>query len=96
MAKRNITMSVDENIYKNFQIECLKSGLNYSKKIEKFMQGFAENHKINDFLTFEQETNPKIDIPYEEIINFTAKCDKTRIQELLFKVQEWQGVLQKA
>lgn len=90
MTKQNVTLSVDSDMYLNFRQECLRKNVKFGEQLEKFMQGFSQNHKINDFLTYEETQNPKIDIPIEEMTDLLLTMDTKRAQELLYKVDEWQ------
>ncbi len=96
MGNKNITLSVDELMYENFKIECIRKNVKLGQQLEKFMMGFSQNHSIVDFLSFEEVTNPRIDTPIEEIRKFLEKIPAARAQELLYKVQEWNaGLLKK-
>lgn len=96
MGNKNITLSVDETMYENFKIECIRKNTKIGQQLEKFMQGFSQNTKINDFLTFDEATNPRIDSPIEEIRLFLESTTAARAQELLYKIQEWEaGLLKK-
>lgn len=96
MGNKNITLSVDELMYENFKIECIRKNVKLGQQLEQFMMGFSQNHSIVDFLSFEEVTNPRIDTPIEEIREFLEKIPAARAQELLYKIQEWNaGLLKK-
>ena len=96
MGNKNITLAVDETMYENFKIQCIRKNVRLGTQLEKFMQGFSQNQNVIDLLSFEEVTNPRIDIPIDEIRNYLEKIPPARCQELLYKVQEWNaGLLKK-
>lgn len=96
MGKKNITLQVDEDMYLNFKAECVRNKIAFGHQLEKFMQGYSQNQKISDFLTFEEATNPRLDIVIEDMEFCISKMDSKRALELFYKCQEWLTRLQKA
>lgn len=87
--KTTITLSVEFEMYKQFKMECMRKNVKFGEQLEKFMQGFSNNHKINDFLTYEEISNPRIDTCIEEMNNLILGMEAKRALELVFKVDEW-------
>lgn len=87
--KQNITLSVDSQMYLNFRQECMRKNVKFGEQLEKFMQGFSNNQKINDFLTYEEISNPRIDTCIEEMNDLILGMEAKRALELVYKVDEW-------
>lgn len=42
MAKKNTTLSIDENIKKNFSMECIRNDVEMSETVETMMLNYIE------------------------------------------------------
>ena len=45
MAQKNVTLSLDENIYDNYKEFCKKNAIALSRSVENFMKEQMENDK---------------------------------------------------
>ena len=67
MGKKHITFNVDEEIKKQFGIECMHNGVNMSDTVQNMMENFAiASKKMREA---KEETSDKVDGAKIEFIN---------------------------
>ncbi len=49
MAKKKISMTIDEEVFQNFKSYCKRNGMKISTKVESMMRELLKNASLNEF-----------------------------------------------